>query len=351
MMHVIVEEGLVDEAFIARPHHRLRGAARERRRVYSPEAMAPICGIDAETIREVARLYATSKGSMILWGMGISQHVHGTDNARCLIALALIDRPDRPARHRACIRCAARTTCRARPTPGLIPMMYPDYQRVDDAGGARSASRSSGAPTLDPKPGLTVVEIMNAVNDGEIRGMYIMGENPAMSDPDVEPRARGAGRARAPGRAGHLPHRDRVPRRRRAAGHAPGPRRPAPSPTPTAWCSSAARRIEPPGDAQPGPLDHPASSRSAWASTGTTAHPSRGVRRDAARAWTRIAGITWERLERESSVTYPCVKEGDPGEPVVFIDDFPTRTRPRAGSCRPTSSRPPSGPTPSTRWC
>ena len=52
--------------------------------------MAPICGIDAEVIREVARLYATSKASMILWGMGISQHVHGTDNARCLIALALM---------------------------------------------------------------------------------------------------------------------------------------------------------------------------------------------------------------------------------------------------------------------
>ena len=118
MLHVIVEEGLVDEAFIRDRTIGLRGARRERRRASRPEAMAPICGIDAETIREVARLYATSKGSMILWGMGISQHVHGTDNARCLIALALIDRPDRQARHRACIRCAARTTCRARPTPG-----------------------------------------------------------------------------------------------------------------------------------------------------------------------------------------------------------------------------------------
>ncbi len=88
MLHVIVEEGLVDEAFI---RDRTSGyeALAENVKKFSPEAMAPICGIDAQTIREVARLYATSKASIILWGMGISQHVHGTDNARCLIALAL----------------------------------------------------------------------------------------------------------------------------------------------------------------------------------------------------------------------------------------------------------------------
>jgi formate dehydrogenase major subunit len=96
----------------SRAHHRLRGAEEEPGG-YSPELMAPICGIPAETLREVARLYATSKGSMILWGMGVSQHVHGTDNARCLIALALLTgQIGRPAP--ACIRCAGRTTCRAR---------------------------------------------------------------------------------------------------------------------------------------------------------------------------------------------------------------------------------------------
>ena len=89
MMHTIVHEGLVNEAFIA---SRTIGYEDLRKNVegYSPEAMAPLCGIPAETIKEVARLYATSKGSMILWGMGISQHVHGTDNARCLIALTLM---------------------------------------------------------------------------------------------------------------------------------------------------------------------------------------------------------------------------------------------------------------------
>ncbi len=97
---------------------------------FSPEAMAPICGIDAETIREVARLYATSKASIILWGMGISQHVHGTDNARCLIALALstgqIGKPGsglHPLRGQNNVQGASDS--------GLIPMFYPDYQRVN----------------------------------------------------------------------------------------------------------------------------------------------------------------------------------------------------------------------------
>ena len=96
---------------------------------FSPEAMAPLCGIPAAKLREVARLYATSKGSMILWGMGISQHVHGTDNARCLIALALstgqIGRPGcglHPLRGQNNVQGASDS--------GLIPMFYPDYQRV-----------------------------------------------------------------------------------------------------------------------------------------------------------------------------------------------------------------------------
>ncbi|MEO7337360.1 MAG: molybdopterin-dependent oxidoreductase, partial [Caldimonas sp.] len=89
MMHTIVAEGLVDEAFV---RDRTSGYAELKKNVegFSPEAMGPLCGVEPETIRTVARLFATSKASMILWGMGISQHVHGTDNARCLIALSLM---------------------------------------------------------------------------------------------------------------------------------------------------------------------------------------------------------------------------------------------------------------------
>src|SRR3982750_4135716 len=130
IMHVIVHEGLVDEAFIA---SRTIGYEDLKKNVegYSPEAMAPVCGIDAETLRYVARLYATSKASMILWGMGISQHVHGTDNARCLIALSLmtgqIGRPGtglHPLRGQNNVQGAS--------DAGLIPMMFPDYQHVSN---------------------------------------------------------------------------------------------------------------------------------------------------------------------------------------------------------------------------
>src|SRR5882724_7631217 len=156
MMHVIIEENLVDPKFIA---DRTLGYEALVKNVagYSPDLMAPICGVPAETIREVARLYATSSGSMILWGMGISQHIHGTDNARCLIALALmtgqIGRPGtglHPLRGQNNVQGAS--------DAGLIPMMYPDYQRVDNPQAIERFEKFWGR-TLDHKDGLTVVEI------------------------------------------------------------------------------------------------------------------------------------------------------------------------------------------------
>jgi formate dehydrogenase major subunit len=318
MLHVIVEEGLVDEAFV---RDRTSGfdALAENVRKFSPEAMAPICGIPAQTIREVARLYATSKGSMILWGMGISQHVHGTDNARCLIALALstgqIGRPGsglHPLRGQNNVQGASDS--------GLIPMFYPDYQRVNSPA-ARERFERLWHTELDPDPGLTVVEIMYYAKKREIRGMYIMGENPAMSDPDVD-HAREAlatldhlvvqdifltetayladvvlAATAWPEKVGTVTNTDRMVQLGRKA-------------------------IEPPGDALPDfellvelgrrmGLD--------WPYT----HP-REVFDEMRTCMDAIAGITWERLEQESSVTYPCLKEGDPGEPVVFVDRFPT---------------------------
>src|SRR5438552_4648399 len=129
MMHTIVEEGLAAESFIA---DRTSGyeALKSNVAAYSPEAMAPVCGVPSETIKEVARLFATSKGSMILWGMGISQHVHGTDNARCLIALSLITgQVGRPGAGLHPLR--GQNNVQGASDVGLIPMMYPDYNRVD----------------------------------------------------------------------------------------------------------------------------------------------------------------------------------------------------------------------------
>src|SRR5437588_4692867 len=156
MINTIITEGLTDEQYIAgytEGYEDLKARTKE----FTPEKMEPICGIPAETLREVARLYARAKASIIFWGMGISQHTHGTDNARCLIALCLltgnVGRPGtglHPLRGQSNVQGAS--------DAGLIPMMYPDYQPVEDGATRRKFEAAWGVP-LDPKKGLTVVEI------------------------------------------------------------------------------------------------------------------------------------------------------------------------------------------------
>jgi len=320
MLHVIVEEGIADQAFIK---DRTSGyeALAENVKKFSPEAMAPICGIDAKTLREVARLYAKSKASMILWGMGISQHVHGTDNARCLIALALstgqIGKPGsglHPLRGQNNVQGASDS--------GLIPICYPDYQRVNAPEARQRFEKLWGTP-LDPDIGLTVVETINAAKKHEVRGMFIMGENPAMSDPDVE-HAREAIAALDhlvvqdifltetayladvvlaatawPEKVGTVTNTDRMVQLGRKA-------------------------IEPPGDAREDFWILNELARRVGVDW-QYSHP-KDVFNEMRLCMDSIAGITWDRLEQQSSVTYPCVKEGDPGEPVVFIENFPTES-------------------------
>src|SRR5689334_3284277 len=159
MIYTIIEEGLVDKKFI---EDRTSGyeALKENARNFAPEKMAPICGIPAETLREVARAFATSKGSMILWGMGISQHIHGTDNARCLIALCLMTgQVGKPGSGLHPLR--GQNNVQGASDSGLIPMMYPDYQRVSTPEANQRFEKLWGTK-LDLKPGLTVVEIVNA---------------------------------------------------------------------------------------------------------------------------------------------------------------------------------------------
>jgi formate dehydrogenase major subunit len=318
MMHTIIEDGLVSAEFIA---DRTSGFEEIRKNVaqYSPEAMAPLCGIPAPIIREVARLYATSGGSMILWGMGISQHIHGTDNARCLIALALMTgQVGKPGRGLHPLR--GQNNVQGASDVGLIPMMLPDYTRVDNAAG-RSRVEEVWKATLDPKPGLTVVEIMDAVHAGQIRGMYIMGENPAMSDPDVN-HAR-----QALAELEMLVVQDIFLTETGYLADVILPASAFPEKTGTFTNTDRAvqlgrQALQPPGDARQDLLiivDMAKRLGLDW----TYDHPSQ-VFDEMRKVMPSIAGITWDRLERESSVTYPCEHEGDPGERVVFTERFPT---------------------------
>jgi formate dehydrogenase major subunit len=322
MIHTIIDEGLVDQEFVRQRTSNFE-ALRENAKDFSPEKMAPLCGIPAETIREVARTYAGSKASIILWGMGISQHVHGTDNARCLIALTLmtgqIGRPGtglHPLRGQNNVQGAS--------DAGLIPMMYPDYQRVDNPVAIARFEKFWGRK-LDHKAGLTVVEIMDAAYDDEIKGMYVMGENPAMSDPNASHAREGLAKldmlvvqdifltetayfadvvlpaSAWPEKTGTVTNTDRMVQLGKRALDMPGDARQ------DLWIiQQLANRLG-----------------CGWNYTG----PESGVAQvyeEMRQAMNSIGGISWERLQKQSSVTYPCRTEDDPGQSVVFIENFPT---------------------------
>ncbi|MEL7138149.1 MAG: molybdopterin-dependent oxidoreductase, partial [Pseudomonadota bacterium] len=182
IMHTIVEEGLYDQNYVEGFTEGF-DAFREHVKGFPPEKMAEICGVEAEVLRDVARTFAGADRGMIFWGMGVSQHVHGTDNARCLIALALLaGHVGRPGTGLHPLR--GQNNVQGASDAGLIPMVLPDYQSVKEES-VRELFQSIWNEEPAAEPGLTVVEIINAIYDGDIKGMYIHGENPAMSDPDT----------------------------------------------------------------------------------------------------------------------------------------------------------------------
>jgi len=320
IMHAILDEGLENRAFIERYTEGFE-PMREHLKDYRPESVAPICGIDAETIRQVARLYATSNGSMIFWGMGISQHIHGTDNARCLISLALmtgqIGRSGtglHPLRGQNNVQGASDV--------GLIPMVYPDYQPVDDPV-ARAKFERLWKVELDPEPGLTTVEMIHAIHHGDVRGMYIEGENPAMSDPNQNHVREAFARLE------HLVIQDIF--LTETAGFADVILPASAFYEKTGTYSNTDRRVQmgrevvsPPGDARQDLWIIQEIARRMgleWSYEGPE-----GVFSEMRKAMPSIAGMTWQRLDQEESLAYPLENEGDPGTPVIFIDGFPTKS-------------------------
>jgi formate dehydrogenase major subunit len=328
LIHAVIDQGLVAQKFIAERASNFE-AIKQQVQDYSPEAVQERCGIDAYTIKEVARAFATSKASMILWGMGISQHIHGTDNARCLIALCTITgQLGKPGSGLHPLR--GQNNVQGASDAGLIPMMLPNYQRVTNAA-AHAWFEDFWQTKLDDQPGYTVVEIMHKAlapdsDPHKIRGMYVMGENPAMSDPDLH-HARHAlaslehlvvqdifmtetawladvvlPASAWPEKTGTVTNTDRMVQLGRAALPLPGDARQ------DLWIiQELAKRL--------GLTWQYAGDDSGVASVYEEMRQAmHGV----------IAGISWQRLEREGSVTYPCLSSDDPGQPTVFIHDVPT---------------------------
>ncbi|HXG79619.1 MAG TPA: formate dehydrogenase subunit alpha [Methyloceanibacter sp.] len=321
IMHVIVEEGLYDVQYLQAYTENFE-KLKEHLAAYSPESVAGITGIDAKTIREVARTFGRAERAMIFWGMGISQHVHGTDNARCLIALALMcGQVGRPGTGLHPLR--GQNNVQGASDAGLIPMFYPDYADVTSLDVHKKYEELWKTP-LSKKKGLTVVEIVHAAYEGKIKAMYIQGENPAMSDPDLDHARAGIAKLEHlvvqdifltetammadvvlpssawPEKAGTVTNTNRQVQMGRKALKLPGDTRD------DLWIIvEIAKRLGLP-----------------W----TYSHPSE-VFAEMKLAMPSLDNITWERLERESSVIYPCPAPDHPGEAVVFADGFPTQSR------------------------
>ncbi|WP_298429531.1 formate dehydrogenase subunit alpha [uncultured Jannaschia sp.] len=317
IMHVISDEGLVDRQYI---EAMTEGWDAETAHLegFAPEKMADLTGIDAETVRDVARTFAGAKSAMIFWGMGVSQHIHGTDNSRCLISLALMTgQVGRPGAGLHPLR--GQNNVQGASDAGLIPMFLPDYASVlSDEVRAKYAGLWGDEPLAEK--GLTVTEILGAVHAGEIRAMYILGENPAMSDPDVD-HARAALAA-----LDCLVVQDIFLTETANYADVILPASAFAEKSGTVTNTNRQVQMGRPAVAPPG------EAREDWWITTELAqrcgldwrytHP-REVFAEMKQVMPSLDNITWDRLEAEGAVTYPSLSPTDPGQSIVFADAFP----------------------------
>ena len=337
MLHVVLHELGVHAEFVAQRVDNLPAVAQAVRHS-TPEAMAALCGVPAALLREVATAYAQSPAAMVFWGMGVSQHTHGTDNVRCLIALACatghIGRPGtglHPLRGQNNVQGAS--------DAGLIPMMLPGYQRVDDAKANAWFGQLWGAP-VPATPGLTVVEMLHhaqlrADDPQRLRGMLIMGENPAMSDPDLHHARAGLASLQHlvvqdlfltetawladvvlpasawPEKIGTVTNTDRLVQLGSQAVLPPGQARA------DLWIlQQIAQRLGLP-NGQPVPwIDNPPEA---------DYHGVATIYEEMRQAMAAShGGISWAHLQQHGGATYPWPAGASQGEPVVFTQSFPT---------------------------
>ena len=318
ILHVIIEEDLCDRQYI---QANVTGfeALKAKVRDFSPEAMSEVCGVEAETLRDIARTFARAERSIIFWGMGVSQHTHGTDNARCLIALALITgQIGRPGTGLHPLR--GQNNVQGASDAGLIPMFFPNYRPVD-ADDIRQEMEDVWGRSLDPNRGLTVVEIIDAIDAGAVTGMYVMGDNPAMSDPDqIHVR-------NALAKLDHLVVQDIF--LTETAWHADVVLPASAHAEKLGTYTNSNRQVQ---IGRPA-LDLPGDARQDWELIADIARrvgldwhydDVGDVYREMASVMNSLDHLTWERLNAEDCITYPVSEPGGFGDEVLFANGFPT---------------------------
>ena len=318
LIHVIIAEKLYDEDYVKTHTQGFEELARQTKAA-RPEAMAAICGIEAARIYQMARMFAGAERGMIFWGMGVSQHTHGTDNARCLISLALLTgNVGRQGTGLHPLR--GQNNVQGASDAGLIPMFYPDYQAVGDEK-TRDMYETLWQVELDRHKGLTVVEIAQAAAKGTIKGIYVMGENPIMSDPDQNHTRQGFERLE------HLVVQDIFMTETAAYADVILPASAFPEKMGTV--TNTDRRVQMGRIAVPMPenvqqdwwiiTELAKRMGQDWSYTGP-----QDVFEEMRIVMPSLTGISWERLETEGAVTYPCADEGSAGQDVIFGERFPT---------------------------
>jgi len=183
LMNVIIAENLYAKEYVA---GRTEGFEALKAMVerYTPEYVEEISGIPAEDLKKAARMYAQAKRAAILYAMGITQHISGTDNVKSTANLSMLcgnvgieGGGVNPLRGQNNVQGAC--------DMGGLPNVYPAYQQVASED-ARKKFEAAWGVNLSPKPGLTLMEMMAAAGSGAIKAIYVMGENPLLSDPDLQ---------------------------------------------------------------------------------------------------------------------------------------------------------------------
>lgn len=183
MMHVIVKEDLIDREFIVLRTEGFNEEFLSNLEEYTPEVGEKITGVPREKIIQAARMYATAKHPGIYYTMGITQHSHGSDNVFCIANLALMT--GNLGKESAGVNpLRGQNNVQGSTDMGCIPDLYPGYQRVNIQTVREKFERLWGV-SLSDKPGLTASEMLFEADAGRLKAMYIMGENPVLSDPDI----------------------------------------------------------------------------------------------------------------------------------------------------------------------
>jgi len=318
IIYTIIDENLYNKEYI---NQNTEGFDLLKKEVESFDfiLLSRLCGVEPDLIKSVARIYAKAKSSIIFWGMGISQHIHGTQNAFSLINLALITGHVgrigtglHPLRGQNNVQGAS--------DAGLIPMSYPDYKKVTEADN-KYKMENFWETSLEFNEGKTVVEIIEDISNKKIKGLYVLGENPAMSDPDqIHTR-------KALAILDHLVVQDIFM-------------------TETAWNADiifpASAHAEKTGtytntnrQVQLGRavVKPPHNARQDWwiiqeigrrMGLSWNYKSPRDIFIEMKLVMPSLNNISWERLERDGYVTYPASSEDKPGEDIIFMDGFPT---------------------------